>query len=116
MMVGFWEKVFPCGVMRIVDRPLQDTLRSYTGGVQTNELHCVREKKLKRKKKEIKRNFHLIVLVDMRILIPCAHANVEIHLQQHLGQLDSLVESSYFTRELKLVAKTLTVSESDYLV
>ena len=52
----------------------------------------------------------------MRILIPSAHANVEIHLQQHLGQLDSLVESSYFTRELKLVAKTLTVSESDYLV
>ena len=56
MMVGFWEKVFPCRVMRIVDRPLQDTLRSYTGGVQTNELHCVREKKLKRNKKELSSN------------------------------------------------------------
>jgi len=54
-------------------------------------------------------------LVDMRILIPCAHVNVEIHLLQHLGQLYSLAESSYFTRELKL-AKTLTVSESDYQV
>ena len=55
-MVGFWEKVFPCGVMRIGDRPLQDTLRSYSGGVQTNELCCARGKKMKRNKKELSSN------------------------------------------------------------
>ena len=98
-MVGFWEKVFPCGVMRIFDRPLQDTLKSYNGGVQTNELHCSREKKNEIKKKEIKRNFHLIVLVNMSILVPDVHVNVEIHLPQHVGQLDSLVVKCRFLSE-----------------
>ena len=38
--------MFPYGVSRIFVRPLQGTLRSYSGGVQTNELRCSTENKI----------------------------------------------------------------------